>query len=88
MKTLEVGELKERISEMLHLVQEKGEIIEVSNRGEVVALLVPVHKPQEPAEQSTGAIWTDYDRLAAEIGVHWPKDVSAVDAVSDVRRDL
>ena len=31
MKTLEVGELQERISEMLHLVQEKGEIIFLNN---------------------------------------------------------
>ena len=88
MKTLGVRELKERISEMLHLVQEKGEIIEVTNRGEVVALLVPAHKPQQPAEQPSGAIWTDFDRLAAEIDVRWPKDVSSVDAVHDVRREL
>ncbi len=88
MRTLGVRELKERISEMLHLVQEKGEIIEVTNRGEVVALLVPAHKPQQPVEQPSGAIWTDFDRIAAEIGVRWPKDVSAVDAVRDVRREL
>src|SRR5437879_12196741 len=66
MQTIGVRELKERISEMLRLVQEKGEIIEVTNRGEVVALLVPAHKPQQHAEQPTGAIWTDFDRLAAE----------------------
>jgi len=88
MKTLEVGELKERISEMLHLVQEKGEIIEVTNRGEVVALLVPAHKPRQPVEQPSGAICTDFDRIAAEIGVRWPEDISAVDAVRDVRREL
>ncbi|MFL5590504.1 MAG: type II toxin-antitoxin system Phd/YefM family antitoxin [Ktedonobacteraceae bacterium] len=88
MKTLEVGELQKRIGEMLHLVQEKGEIIEVTNRGEVVALLVPAHKPQQPAEQPSGAIWTDFDRLAAEIGVRWPEDVSAVDTVRDLRREL
>lgn len=88
MQTLGVRELKERISEMLRLVQEKGEIIEVTNRGEVVALLVPAHKSQQLAEQPTGAIWTNFDHLAAEIGVHWPKDVSAVDAVRDVRREL
>ena len=88
MKRLGVRELKERISEMLHLVQEKGEIIEVTNRGEVIALLVPAHKPQQPTEQPGGAIWTNFDRLAAEIGVRWPEGVSAVDAVRDVRREL
>ena len=88
MKTLGVRELKERISEMLHLVQEKGEIIEVTNRGEVVALLIPAHKPQQPAGQPGGAIWTNFDRLADEIGVRWPEGVSAVDAVRDVWREL
>ena len=60
----------------------------MTNRGEVVALLVPAHKPRQPVEQPSGAICTDFDRIAAEIGVRWPEDVSAVDAVRDVRREL
>ena len=38
-------------------------------------------------ENPTGAIWTDMDRLAAEIGAHWPANVAATEAVRDVRRD-
>ncbi len=35
-----------------------------------------------------GDVWANLDRLSAEIGAHWPKDVSAVDAIRDVRGDL
>jgi len=88
MKTLGVRELKERISEILRLVEEEGETVEVTKRGEVIAHLVPVRKPQQSAEQTDDAVWTDLDRLAAEISANWPSNVSAVDAVRDVRREL
>ncbi len=88
MKTLGVRELKERISEILRMVEKDGETIEVTKRGEVIARLVPVRRPQQSIEQNADAVWTDLDRLAAEISAHWPADVSAVDAVRDVRREL
>ncbi|HXX77415.1 MAG TPA: type II toxin-antitoxin system prevent-host-death family antitoxin [Ktedonobacteraceae bacterium] len=88
MKTLGVRELKERISEILRLVEEEGETVEVTKRGEVIAHLVPVRKPQRSAEQADDAVWTDLERLAAEINANWPSNVSAVDAVRDVRREL
>jgi prevent-host-death family protein len=88
MKTLGVCELKERTSEILRLVEEEGETVEVTKRGEVIAHLVPERKPQPSVEQVDDAVWTDLDRLAAEIGAHWPAEISAVDAVRDVRRDL
>lgn len=87
MQTLGVRELKERISEVLRMVQEKGEIIEVTNRGEVVARLVPAHKAPTAEDMSDDEIWTDLERLSAEISAHWPAGVSAVDAVRDARRD-
>ena len=88
MKSLGVRELKEHISEILRLVEEEGETIEVTRRGEVIAHLVPVRKPQQSAKSTDDAVWADIDRLSAEIGAHWSPDVSAVDAVCDVRRDL
>jgi len=60
----------------------------VTKRGEVIAHLVPVRKPQQSAEQTDDAVWTDLERLAAEISANWPSNVSAVDAVRDVRREL
>lgn len=88
MKTLGVRELKERISEVLRMVQEQGEIIEVTNRGEVVARLVPAHKVSPVEELAEDEAWTDLERLSAEISAHWPAGLSAVDAVRDARRDL
>ncbi len=88
MKTLGVRELKERISEILRLVEGEGEIVEVTKRGEVIAHLVPVRKPQQAVEQTDDAVWTDLERLAAEISANWPSNVSAVDAVRDVRCEL
>ena len=90
MKTLGVRELKERISEILRMVHEDGETVEVTNRGEVIARLVPVSKPrsQQTSEQSDSSTWTELDRLANEIGNYVAKNIDAVDAVHDVRRDL
>ena len=88
MKTLGVRELKERISEILRLVEEEGETVEVTKRGEVIARLVPARKPQQSVVQADDAVWTDLERLAAEISANWPSNVSAVDAVRDVRREL
>jgi prevent-host-death family protein len=88
MKSLGVRELKERISEILRLVEEEGETVEVTKRGEVIAHLVPVRKPQQSAEQTEDAIWTDLERLASEISANWPSNIRAVDALRDVRRDL
>ena len=87
MKTLEVDELTKRINEILRIVEE-GETIELTKGGEVIARLVPARRPQQSIEQNADAVWTDLDRLAAEISAHWPADVGAVDAVRDVRREL
>ena len=88
MKTIDASELIEHIDEVLRMVEEEGETIEITNRGEVIAHLVPVPEPQSSVESAKRDVWADIDRLSAEIGAHWSPDVSAVDAVRDVRRDL
>ncbi len=88
MKTLEIRKLAGQIEEILCMVEEEGETIEVTNHGEVIAHLVPVHRPRSSAEPVKRDVWAKLDRLAAEIGAHWSEDISAVDAVRDVRRDL
>ncbi len=88
MRTVGVRELEEKIDEVLEEVRETGEVVAVTRDGEIIAHLVPAPKLQPPVEQPSGGIWTDFDRLVAEIGVHWPEGVSAVDAVRDVRREL
>jgi len=86
MKTLGVRELKEHISEILRMVQEEGEIIEVTNRGEVIAHVIPARKVVSEDEESN--VWTDLDRLAGEISAYWPKGVNAIDALHDARGEL
>ena len=88
MKTFDAGELIKHIDEVLRMVEEEGETVEVTKRGEVIAHLVPVRKPQPYAEQVDDAVWTDLERLAAEISANWPSNISAVDALHDVRREL
>lgn len=88
MKTLGVGELKERIDEILRMVEEDGETIDVTKRGKVIAHLVPASAPEKPVKSDLKSFWEETDRLAAEIGSAWKGNMDAVEAVHDVRRDL
>ncbi|MBV9707979.1 MAG: hypothetical protein JO125_11300 [Chloroflexi bacterium] len=89
MKTLKKQELKERIEEVLRMLEEEGETIEVTDDGEVIAHLVPTLRLQQYTQKKeTSRAWSDLRELAHEIGKHWQNDVSAVDAVRDVRREL
>jgi prevent-host-death family protein len=87
METVGVRELKQRTTQVLRRVREKKEKIQVTYRGKVVALLVPVSESERPAASAAeSAAWADLDELAAEIGAHWPAGVSAVDAIRQDRR--
>ena len=87
MRAIGVRELKERASQVLRRVRERGEEIEVTHHGRVVARLIPV--PQERRRRRTSAAaWSTLDRVAREIGARWPKGRSAVNAVREGRRDL
>ena len=83
MRTLGIAELRDNISDILHEV-EQGQIIEVTRDGQLVARLVPAHRPGlSPSEIEE--IIAEMDRVAAELGAHWPAGVSALDAIDDVR---
>ena len=88
MKTIEVHELKEHLSEILDWVQEQEEAVEITIHGEGVALIIPVLKPPPSFERPEGDIWADMDRLAVEISARWKGSLSAVEAVREVRREL
>jgi len=83
MITVGVRELKQRTSDLIRQVRQDGKEIRVTYRGDVVALIVPVQRP-EP--QDARAAWANLDTLAAEIGAHWPADVTSLDALNEVRR--
>jgi len=77
-----IRELKQKTSELIRRVRERKDEILVTYHGEVVARIISVAPGAEDAVRAYEAL----DRLAAEIGSHWPNDVSAADAVSDGRR--
>ncbi len=82
MVTVGVRELKQQASELVRMVRETGTEVQVTYRGQVVALLIPVN----PARKEDKNAWSKLDHLAAEIGARWPDGVSAADAVSEARR--
>jgi prevent-host-death family protein len=85
MRSVGVRELKQRTSEVLRKVRQRQERVEVTLRGEVVAILVPVGRHR--ARKSRGsAVWTDVDRLAREVTARWPRGIGAAEAVSEGRR--
>lgn len=84
-KTIGIRELGSSASKIVRRVREKGETIDISYRGQVVARLIPIAAPK-PDPKALNAIWADLDALAQEIGRDWPKEVSAVQAVNEGRR--
>ena len=83
MVTVGVRELKQQASELIRLVRETGVQVQVTYRGQIVALLVPVASSNSKEKEKHS--WANLDALAAEIGARWPKGVSAAKAVSEDR---
>lgn len=81
MLTVGIRELRQQAGQLVRMVHETGKEVQVTYRGEVIALLIPVKSPKNSNEA-----WAKLDDLAAEIGARWPKDVSAVDTVTEARR--
>ncbi len=86
-RSVGVRELRQHATEIVRQVRVKGATVQITYRGKVIAQLTPVHEPLS-APKETSAVWTDLDRLAAEIGARWPTQVNAVDAVREGRREL
>ncbi len=87
MRSVGVRELREKTSEIVRGVREKGEPVDITHRGKVVARIVPID-PTRPDPQEVAAWWARWDVLAKEISKHWPEGVSAVDAIREQRREL
>lgn len=82
MVTVGIRELKQKTSELIRRVHDRGDEIRVTYHGRIVARIIPV----SPVIEATTPAWADLDRLAAEIGKHWPEGVSATEAVAEGRR--
>ena len=57
MASVGVRELKQRTSEVLRRVRERGEPVDVTFRGEVVARLVPVVRRRSGRTRAAAAVW-------------------------------
>jgi prevent-host-death family protein len=84
-RSVGVRELKQRTSEVLRKVRQRQERVEVTLRGEVVAMLVPVGR-RRARKPRASTVWTDVDRLAREVTARWPRGIGAAEAVSEGRR--
>jgi prevent-host-death family protein len=82
MVTVGIRELKQKTSELIRRVHDRGDEIRVTYHGRIVARIIPV----SPVIEATAPAWADLDRLAAEIGKRWPEGVSAIEAVAEGRR--
>jgi prevent-host-death family protein len=87
MTTVGIRELKTNTSEIVRRVRERGEIVDITHRGEVVARLIPAHPVVTSAEE-LAELWAEMDRLAEEVSAHWTGAPNAVEAVREARREL
>ncbi|HEY0068924.1 MAG TPA: type II toxin-antitoxin system prevent-host-death family antitoxin [Chloroflexia bacterium] len=83
MKRMGIRELKAHMSEAIREVGE-GQTIEVTNHGEVVALLVPARRSvdREKVREALASL----DALAAEIDKHVTGPVNVAEMISEMRR--
>jgi antitoxin (DNA-binding transcriptional repressor) of toxin-antitoxin stability system len=96
MSTARIEDLKAHAEDLVARVEADGETFEIVYQGRVAALLVPSPEPgpnsesrlgEDDASKQTAEILDRLWALGDEISKDWPKGVSAVDAIRDVRRD-
>jgi prevent-host-death family protein len=84
-RSVSVRELKSKTSEILGWVQ-SGEEVTVTRRGKPIVRLVP--EARKPSREEVEAWLRRVDETRIEISKHWPKGVSAVDAIREDRDRL
>ncbi len=85
MKTMGIKELKKNLSEVLREVEESGQTVAVSNRGRIVARLIPAQSPRTHIHDPRATI-ADIATLAAQISADLPATVSVEETINDIRR--
>lgn len=86
MRSVGSRELKAKLSEVLRAVSENDEVFVVTHRGHPIARIV--REPDEGTARRFDDVWSDMDRIAAEIARDWPEGVSAARAVDHDRREI
>jgi antitoxin (DNA-binding transcriptional repressor) of toxin-antitoxin stability system len=89
MVAVSAKELGERTDALLHLVQERGESVEIVVDGRVVARLVPVDEEVERIkDRQTAEALAELDRIGQEFAASVPAGTTLDDLLRDMRRDL
>ncbi len=84
MEKIGIRELKARVSELVRAVKENHAKYLITQRGEPVAILLPVEAvtfPPEPAE-----VLTRLEAIREELGKGWQSEKSVVEILSEMRR--
>lgn len=84
MRSVGSRELKSKLSEVLRAVREEREEYVVTHHGRPIARIVP-ETGTEARALTLDEIWSEMDRLAAEVAREWPEGESAAQAVASDR---
>jgi antitoxin (DNA-binding transcriptional repressor) of toxin-antitoxin stability system len=96
-RRVDVEQLRARLDELLDLVQNEGTRIDLTRHGQLIARLAPPDQVtnvnatwvgSRPTPDEIATYLERHDQLARAISAKWPKDVSAADAINDIRREL
>lgn len=79
-----IRELKTHAGEIVRRVRDDRTSIDITYRGEVVARIVPTSHSLD--KRDAERIWQQRRELLLEIAQHGHDDVSAVEAVEEIRR--
>ena len=87
MESVGIRDLKRDASAIIRRVQNNRTTISVTNRGKVVAQIIPIVDDEE-RRQRLEEVWKRMDATAEEISALWPEGVTAVDAIREERGSL
>jgi len=84
MERIGIRELKACASELVRAVKENRARYIITQRGEPVAVLLPVDAAPPPADPDE--VWARLEALGQEIARNWQSEKSAVEILSEMRR--
>lgn len=84
MEKIGIRELKARASELVRAVKENRARYIITQRGEPVAILLPVDAA--PPLPDPDEVWARLEAIREELGKGWQSEKSAVELLSEMRR--
>lgn len=84
MEKVGIRELKARASELVRAVRENRAQYVITQRGEPVAILLPVDAVPPPPDPDE--VWARLEAIREELGKGWQSEKSAVEILSEMRR--